>query len=172
MADENERRFLVHSMDRGVLVEPPQEIIQGYLPGSTDLEQTRIRIIDGTEAILGRKRGTGVTRGEEEIPYDLVVGKFLLDGCIDFVEKTRWAKDGWEIDFFKFPLEELVLAEFEMGSPNQVLALPSWIHKATEVTDYISSLYLARLATTLRAIDSAERLPILEELTRRFQGLL
>ena len=168
MPTEIERRFLVLEMNQSILHDSASaQFIQGYLMSSSDFEQLRVRIIDGKHAIFARKRGIGLLRQEDEKECtDVDAAKFLLAHCRDTVSKTRYFIEGWEVDFYDAPLQGLIIAEFEMVSLDQEVVLPSWIHRAVEVTDSISNLHLARLSTTLRNRDTAEDFSLIEELLR------
>lgn len=162
MADretEIERRFVVSSYDPEVLRSPSKRIEQGYLvnmPGYI----LRIRIVDGTKAILARKYGSGLVRDEMPHAIDLATGRFLLESCPYALEKTRYFRDRWEIDVFHGPLAGLVVAEFEMRSADEEVAIPPWMHSATEVTDSLTNLHLARLARDLEDDDTVrDKLP-------------
>ncbi len=148
IVNEDERRFVVRSIDPDIQREPSKEIVQGYFetpPGFS----LRVRITDGREAELTKKTGHGVSRKEMNQPLDLETGRFMI-GCVtDIIRKTRYLRDGWEVDYFHGPLAGLVLAEYEMPRPDFPLSLPPWIHDAVEVTQSLTNRHLARLARDL-----------------------
>ncbi len=161
---EIERRWLVKKIDREILdVNEKKHIRQGYFDTSPTIS-LRVRITDGKKAELTKKTGSGEQRLEENQKIDLEVAQFLMDErIVDFIEKTRYIRDGWEIDFFHGPLHGLVKAEFE--NPYPTLQLPPWIHDATEVTNSITDRLLAKLARDL--LDSEVDREITEILPKR-----
>lgn len=164
--DENERRWLVLSIDPDVQRSPSRLIEQGYLEDAAGL---RVRIVDGKTALLTRKRRVGNDkrkRKEKNKGCDLETARFLLESTPFRIEKVRHERDGWEIDYFGGPLAGLVLAEFEMSSPDEDIALPPWIHRAIEVTSQLTNRHLARMAYDL----SRERIskPVRDEVIRQW----
>ncbi len=152
MATEIERRFLVHEINPSALIGAERlNIVQGYFKDPSPFSQLRVRIIDGKRAVLTGKEGFGVVRNEEEIPIGVREAQFLLGHCWHVIEKTRFRTGEWEIDYFKAPLNGLIIGEYEHASALDGVTLPPWIFKATEVTDSLSNLHLARLATDLKA---------------------
>ncbi len=161
---ETERRFLVYEIDPATWAYPHSLIKQAYFD-TPDAFSLRVRIVDDRHAKYTRKTGSGLSRGEEEIGSDdLELAAFLHQACVDKLTKTRYVRDGWEVDYFHGPLEGLVLAEFE--SPDAGKAeLPPWVKRAVEVTDSLNNRHLARIATDLA--DVRADLPIREYLTAR-----
>lgn len=156
-ADENERRWIVEAIDPDYQRSPHHDIVQGYLkPPPTEL---RVRVINDTKAVVTSKLGRGSKRPEDEEEIGRKPAQLLLDTCKSLtIRKTRYLKDGWEVDVFSAPLTGLVVAEFE--GPADVVAaveLPPWIHKAVEVTDSLSNYHLARLAQDITHDPGANR---------------
>lgn len=156
---EIERRFLPTEWDRGILEGlTPKRIRQGYFEVLTPEKSFRIRLVDDLYAIATLKKGTGKVNVRSEKEYDIFprTGSdlaSLLDVCTYALEKDRYVIDGWELDIFHGPLEGIVLLEREFKTEEEAeaeLVLPEWVGKATEVTDSITNLHLARLATYLR----------------------
>jgi len=165
MAIENEVRFLVTKMNlRAIWGLPGWHIRQGYFDLLNPNKHLRVRIINDERAFLGTKEGTGHSRQEEEMPIDIEAANFLFKQCSSFIEKTRifpryHVQGGtWTIDFFKKPLEGLKIAEFEHHMERDKVKLPSWIQEAKDITDSISNVHLARLATELRETGQTKRL--------------
>lgn len=164
MAIENERRYLVLATDKGVLEKSPHwQIKQGYFDlAFPPYRSLRIRLIDAKRAILGVKEGNGLSREEDEIEVSLETAQFLLERCSHLIEKTRYRPDAQPesgeltVDVFAGPLQGIVLAEVEITSPEQEVHLPAWIQKTVEVTDSLSNLHLARLATELNKTDDVK----------------
>lgn len=146
---EVERRFVVEAIDPDFQRFPSQDIQQGYLrPPPREL---RVRIIHDAKAVVTLKCGRGRERLEDEEEVNMSAAHLLMNACRSLiVRKTRYCKDGWEVDVFEPPLTGLIIAEFE-GPEDEVnsLVLPPWIHKATEVTDSLSNYHLARLVQDL-----------------------
>lgn len=162
--EEIERRFLVLSIDpdykRG---SEPKHIIQGYLH-TPDHQSLRVRIINGRTAVITRKSGKGLVREEIEHPLPLETAQMILECCPWQLTKTRYVREGFEVDEFHGKLAGLIIAEFEMESADQEVKLPPWIKEAVEVTDSLTNLHLARLAADLA--DDAAR-PVRESLPKR-----
>lgn len=146
MGTEIERKFLVRGS--GWQTDAPQRIVQGYL--NRDKARTvRVRIA-GAEAFLTIKGvTTGATRAEFEYPIPLADAEALLalcDGPLIDKLRHRVAHGGllWEIDQFLGDNAGLVVAEVELASEDQAVALPPWA--ADEVTGD-SRYYNSSLAT-------------------------
>lgn len=172
MATEIERRFLVLEMDRDILGTVPAhsvwDIEQGYLNDFSDSQHLRVRIIDRNRATLTRKRGTGVSREENEIDLnDLKAAYFILRNCKYRLHKSRYLIDGCELDRYYGVLNSITIAEKELNDPSEKITLPEWIYKAVEVTDSITNLHLARLAAELEYGWGEKNLLTLDELLRR-----
>ena len=137
MGQEIERKFLVNG--EGWRDEPGEErrIVQGYI-AIGDMAQVRVRIIDGTSALLTVKdRGTGVERQEYEyaIPADdaRAMLKLRTGNLIEKTRKKIWRGDlVWEVDCFSGGLAGLVLAEVELKGADDQMPLPDWVGR--EVT--------------------------------------
>lgn len=174
MVAEIEKRFLVLKIDPTKLARSHRwEITQGYFELPSLERSFRVRIVEDEDAqpkrraFLTAKQGQGISRDEEEIPIDLRAAQILGENSWHTIQKTRFFCDGWEVDFYKEPLKGLIIAEFEMTSLTQEVVLPSWILEAVEVTDSITNLHLARLATELRhAVPDVLGFPLHEELLR------
>lgn len=137
MPKEIERKFLVRndgwrSGATGLLIR------QGYL--CTDAERTirvRTRGDTGTLTIKGAMRG--LTRDEFEYPIPRDDADAMLDGLCQrpLIEKTRYVLDHagvtWEIDVFAGDNAGLVIAEVELRTEHQDVALPPWL--GAEVSD-------------------------------------
>ena len=134
MGMEIERKFLVAG--DGWRTADGQRIVQGYL--NRDKQRTvRVRIA-GARAFLTIKGMTsGATRAEFEYPVPLADAEVLLALCDGpLIDKIRHRVDHaglvWEIDEFFGDNAGLVVAEVELSSEDQAIALPSWV--STEVT--------------------------------------
>jgi CYTH domain-containing protein len=131
MGLEIERKFLVtgtawKTLARGVFTR------QGFL--STVAERTvRVRIAgdEGFLTVKGRSRGISRAEFEYAIPVEDAVA--MLDGLCEkpLIEKTRYrvpfGAHTWEVDEFHGANAGLVVAEVELGSADEELALPPWV---------------------------------------------
>jgi len=166
---EIERRFLIKAIDPDIQRERCRKIVQGYFDTPPHFS-LRVRISDDTEAELAKKVGSGIERRETTQPVDLATGRFLLEACAETLSKTRYFRDGWEVDFFHGPLAGLVIAEYEMTDRGHRLALPPWIGDAIEVTDSLTNRHLARLAHDLA--DAKQDRPVRELLPKRIPHIV
>ncbi|MBI4280717.1 hypothetical protein HY628_00800 [Candidatus Uhrbacteria bacterium] len=159
MAMEMERRFLVKAVDLSIgdhpeLGEAPaKKLMQAYF-GTAPGFALRLRTIDCSQAFLTVKRGSGSIREEWEIPIDYEFARQLFPGCLHFLQKRRYYRDGWEVDFYDHPLAGLITAEHEVKDKTELdqIILPPWIKEAVEVTDRLAAFDLARLAGRLRGL--------------------
>ncbi|HEX6117715.1 MAG TPA: CYTH domain-containing protein [Solirubrobacterales bacterium] len=135
---EIERKFLIESAPGWLPEWPSERIEQGYLTESVDSVQVRVRRKDG-EAILGVKRGTGLSREETEVALAAgAAGELweLTEGRR--VRKARYRVDHEgmtiEVDVFTDELEGLVVAEVEFDTEEASAEFtgPEWLGR--EVT--------------------------------------
>ena len=136
---EIERKFLVSSQDECLRHSTKSiHIVQGYL--SLDPSRTvRIRKRD-TKAILtikGKPNRAGDTRFEWEKEVSVEEATQLFDLCLgQIIEKTRhlvqFQSHCFEVDVFSGNHKGLIIAEIELQSVEEKVALPPWIGK--EVT--------------------------------------
>jgi CYTH domain-containing protein/predicted ATPase len=155
MAQEIERRFLLRgfpSIDNNVGV---KKIDQGYLELSSAMDSFRVRILGDKSAVLTLKDGRGISREEDEESISLSMAQKLLKKCHHKLTKLRIVYEGWEIDILGDVLTGIVLAEKELGSEDEDLEIPEWLKPfiIREVTDSLTNLHLARLASDLRGTD-------------------
>jgi len=130
MAWEIERKYLVdiklwRPLNVGVLYR------QGYLSSVKD-RVVRVRIV-GDHGFLTLKGATsGISRLEFEYPIPREDAVTILDKLCErpLIEKTRhrevFAGRAWEIDVFHGDNDGLVIAEVEVVSPTDIIALPPW----------------------------------------------
>ena len=148
MPQEIERKFLVASDGWRAGADKGRSFRQAYLAG-TDRVAIRVRITDGEEAVLTIKSAkSGLTRGEFEYPLPLADAEALTElrqGSV--LRKTRFrsphAGRTWEVDVYSGENAGLVVAEIELGSEEDTIALPTWVGR--EVTGD-PRFYAARLA--------------------------
>nr|WP_074072419.1 CYTH domain-containing protein [Rhizobium gallicum] len=134
---EIERKFLVCNDSWRTSIVGSYTLQQGYL--SRDRKRSvRIRVIDGTSARLTVKFASrGLAR--EEFEYRIPVREaceLLRHANGTVLEKTRHMVSHddaiWEIDVFSGAHQGLTIAEIEMSSEQDILALPGWLGR--EVT--------------------------------------
>ena len=135
---EIERKFLVASDEFVASAISSTRLVQGYL--SRDPERAvRVRI-GGERAwltIKGIGNASGMTRFEFEKEIKVTEAESLLSLCLpNVIQKVRYVVpyEGhtWEVDLFEGVHAGLRLAEVELYSETEEVALPSWI--GTEVT--------------------------------------
>lgn len=138
MGQEIERKFLVASNDWRDGVKDRSRLQQGYL--STSAKATvRVRIYDDTRAVLTLKGpASGMARAEYEYDIPLEDGRDLMAMAAPHtLEKSRHrvphGDHVWEVDVFEGRHEGLVIAEVEMETTEDEVALPAWLGR--EVTD-------------------------------------
>ena len=136
MPVEIERKFLVRDDGwRGLGQAVPIRL--GYL-SATGAGSVRVRRA-GARAFLTVKGGRGLVRAEYEYEIPADEADEMLDRLCQrpLIEKQRhfltFAGHEWVVDEFDGPLRGLVLAEIELGRPDQRVELPSWLGR--EVTD-------------------------------------
>jgi len=149
MQIETERKFLVLNDDYKAQAVKSYRIRQGYLAHDSG-RTVRVRIRDGKGFLT--IKGPSIIPGcrpewEKEISLQEAEDLFPLckPGSVD---KTRWIVPAgeryFEVDEFHGENDGLVMAEIELGSPDEPFESPSWLGK--EVTDderYYNG-YLAR----------------------------
>lgn len=148
MPQEIERKFLVVSSDWRLGADRGRSFRQAYL-AETDRAAIRVRIIDGTDAVMTIKSAKpGFSRSEYEYKLPLSDAEELTElreGSV--LEKTRFrvphAGRTWEVDVYSGENAGLVLAEIELESEAAEVELPTWIGR--EVTGD-RKFYAARLA--------------------------
>lgn len=153
MAIEIERKYLVTGdawkrLAAGVLYR------QGYL--STDKARTvRVRIAGDKAFMTVKGLAEGIARPEFEYEIPLADAAAMLDDlCLKpLIEKRRYTLEclglRWEVDEFLGQNQGLVVAEVELDSIDQAVALPEWVGR--EVTDdarYFNSSLIAHPYST------------------------
>ena len=134
MSIEIERKFLVTDDSWRAAASPGMRYRQGYL--STDPSSSvRVRVC-GDEAWLNIKSAVvGITRREYEYVIPAADAHEILESlCVKpLIEKTRFIVEheghAWEIDVFEGDNAGLVVAEIELRSADDEIALPAWAGK-------------------------------------------
>lgn len=127
---EIERKYLIDNESWRKDVVRSMRIAQGYL--CSRRVTARVRMCDdrGILTIKGKSRDGGVSRfeWEREIPHK--VAEHLLQRCKGVVDKVRhiveYEGHTFEVDEFKGDNEGLIIAEVELSSRSEIVALPPW----------------------------------------------
>ena len=133
MAQEIERKFLVASDAWRAQVDQGTAYRQGYIATVVAGQSVRVRIAGDTGLITIKGPTTGLSRAEFEYPIPLADAAEMLNTlCMrPLIEKTRYLLTigavVWEIDVFHGDNEGLVVAEVELETVDQEVALPDWI---------------------------------------------
>lgn len=136
MAVEIERKFLLQGDGwRGLA--SGKHYRQGYL--STVAARTvRVRVIEDSGYLTIKGATSNATRAEYEYVIPVEDAHAMLDTLCErpLIEKTRYRIEHqgmiWEVDEFAGENAGLLLAEVELDSADQAIALPDWVGK--EVT--------------------------------------
>lgn len=141
MAREIERKFLLKNQDWRQAVKKQTRFVQGYLnqiEENSSKSSVRVRI-EGEQANLNIKSlEIGLSRDEYEYTIPLKDAEKMLASLAvgPVIEKNRYLVDyqgvTWEIDEFFGDNAGLLVAEVELESETQALAIPDWA--GTEVT--------------------------------------
>jgi adenylate cyclase len=157
MATEIEHKYLVRT-DLWRPAGPGLHYRQGYLSSAT-ARVVRVRVAGEKAFLTVKGSSVGITRSEFEYPIPLVDATAMLKGLCErpIIEKTRhretFAGRVWEIDVFHGDNEGLVLAEVEVASEMDPVALPLWA--GAEVSHdprYFNSNLVANPYTTWRRL--------------------
>ena len=138
---EIERKYLVTSDCYKEMAVARYHIRQGYI-SREKTGTVRVRITDDKAylTIKGKPAAGHFARYEWEKEIDVKEAEELMKLCQGtIIDKTRWIvpamEEGlkWEVDEFHGKHDGLVVAEIELASEDQIVALPTFIGK--EVTD-------------------------------------
>ena len=131
MGTETERKFLVKNDAWRAAIKDSRRLVQGYV--AID-ERTTVRVrIDGERAWLTLKGPrVGVTRPEFEYEIPKTDAEALIGLCRGrLVEKVRHrvpvGRHVWEIDEFGGDNSGLVVAEIELGRPEEPFDRHDWL---------------------------------------------
>lgn len=137
MGVEIERKFLVRDDGWRSGVTERRVVRQGYL-AIDDTTTVRVRITGDEAWITLKGKAEGLRRAEFEYAIPVSEADELMELCRGrVVEKVRHivpqTPHVWEIDVFGGCNAGLVMAEIELKSEDEAVALPAWIGK--EVSD-------------------------------------
>ena len=131
MGVEVERKFLVVDDIWRAEVTKATRIVQGYL-ARTGRVTLRVRVKGEAGFVTIKGETRGISRSEFEYPIPLADARAMLDGLADgpVVDKVRHlvpvGGHTWEVDVFEGANAPLVMAEVELGDPDEPFELPSW----------------------------------------------
>ena len=131
MSIEIERKFLVADDSWRAAASPGMQYRQGYLstdPGSS----VRVRVCGDAAWLNIKSAVVGIARREYEYEIPAADAHEILEElCVKpLIEKTRFIVEheghDWEIDVFEGDNSGLVVAEIELRSADDEIALPAW----------------------------------------------
>ena len=131
MGVEVERKFLVVDDSWRAEVTKATRIVQGYL-ARTGRVTLRVRVKGEAGFVTIKGETRGISRSEFEDPIPLADARAMLDGLADgpVVDKVRHlvpvGGHTWEVDVFEGANAPVVMAEVELGDPDEPFELPSW----------------------------------------------
>lgn len=151
-----ERRFIVKRLRENFpnWSEDPYEIItQGYWD-TREHDLLRVRKIErpgrgGSTGEMVHKLGHGIMRGSDRIEVSLQMADWTLRTCPYQVEKLRWTFGPWRLDIFQGHLKGLVMAEVTVADSEESVHFPDWLLEATEVTNQLNNLHIAKMTSAL-----------------------
>ena len=132
MAVEIERKFLVANDQWKKSVTGSVHIRDGLVAYDHG-KKVRVRIADNRATLTIKGYRAGIARGEFEYPIPLSdaedIFRTMCEGQV--LEKRRHlvSFDGmrWEVDVYEGLLAGVVIAEVEMATANQTIAIPDWV---------------------------------------------
>jgi CYTH domain-containing protein len=145
MAQEIERKFLVRGSFKEAAFDALR-ITQGYLSTSPGCSvRVRLRGDQGFLTIKGPSPDGGLSRFEWEKEIGADDARALMELCEPgIIDKTRYlvkvGKHTFEVDEFHGDNEGLVVAEVELGAPDEAFEKPDWLgEEVTGVRRYYNS---------------------------------
>ncbi len=137
MAQEIERKYLVHLNQWQAVSKPKGEYYrQGYIL-TEDAKTIRIRLTDNEAFLTIKGLSIGMSRAEYEYPIPRqdaqeMFEHFVVSELSKIRYKIKHGEHLWEIDEFFGDNEGLIVAEIELSDEAETFELPDWI--AQEVT--------------------------------------
>lgn len=131
MGIEIERKFLVQG-DSWRSQATGQEYRQGYIVADQN-RTVRVRVVGDRGYLTIKGPTVGLGRAEYEYPIPLRDAEEMLTHLcgLPLIEKLRYRLEVagllWEVDEFAGANRGLILAEVELQTPEQAIALPEWI---------------------------------------------
>jgi CYTH domain-containing protein len=141
---EIERKYLTADESWRESVSRSMRIAQGYLCSRKVTARVRICDDKGILTIKSKSRDGGLSRFEWERAIPIGVAEQLLARCSGVVDKVRhiveYEGHTFEVDEFKGENEGLIVAEVELSSCDEEVALPTWIgDKVTGIKCFYNS---------------------------------
>ena len=128
---EIERKYLTAEEAWRESVSRSMRIAQGYLCSRKVTARVRICDDKGIITFKSKSRDGGLSRFEWERAIPIGVAERLLARCSGVVDKVRhiveYEGHTFEVDEFKGENEGLIVAEVELSSCDEEVALPTWI---------------------------------------------
>ena len=128
---EIERKYLTANESWRESIERSMRIAQGYLCSRRVTARVRVCDDKGIITFKSKSRDGGLSRFEWEREIPLGVAERLLARCSGVIDKVRHIVEYeghiFEIDEFKGENEGLIVAEVELSSCDEKVALPAWI---------------------------------------------
>jgi adenylate cyclase len=149
VAQEIERKFLVHSDAWRAAADKGRLIRQGYL-SSNAKATVRVRTFDDQDAVITLKgKVQGIVRPEYEYPIPIEDARELLVlAQPQVLEKRRFhvlhGSLTWEVDVFEGRHQGLVIAEIELDNEQQAVDLPDWVGQEVSHDEAYYNATLAR----------------------------
>jgi adenylate cyclase len=138
MGTEVERKFLVTGETWRSEAVSATRIMQGYIAES-DGTVVRVRVAGESAFLTIKGRSTGISRSEFEYQVPVADALAMLDELArgPVIDKVRHivpvGDHRWEVDVFAGDNAPLVLAEVELGRPDEEFDRPTWAGR--EVSD-------------------------------------
>ena len=148
MPTECERKFLVTGDSWRDRVSETHHLKQGYLGGERC--SVRVRVQDEEANLNIKSLEIGVQRDEYEYAIPLQDARSLLETLWTGhpVEKRRHlVRHGdhlWEVDEFDGENAGLVVAEIELGAPDEPIQRPPWLGPEVTEEERYYNVYLSR----------------------------
>ncbi|MEH6405215.1 MAG: CYTH domain-containing protein [Sneathiella sp.] len=149
---EIERKFLVKNSSWKTDILNSEEIIQFYLTGRDHSPTLRLRTKGDKGYITLKYPSQSETiLMREEYEYEIPVADILAqmsEATGSIIKKTRHNVKGpdghiWEVDEFKSPMSNLILAEIEYTDEKMEVSLPDWLGDEVTMDPSYSNLQLS-----------------------------
>ena len=128
---EIERKYLIADESWREEVDRSMRIAQGYLCSRRVTARVRVCDDKGIITFKSKSRDGGLSRFEWEHEIPIGVAERLLARCEGVVDKVRhiveYGGHTFEVDEFRGENEGLIVAEVELSSCDEDVALPSWV---------------------------------------------
>ena len=149
MAVEIERKFLVKDLSWKDSATSYKDFQQGYFP-TGDGVTVRARIAGNKARLTIKGPVSGISRAEFEYPIPVADAiTFLSSFCAKpVILKRRWYVPfggfTWEVDEFAGRIEGLIVAEFELDTPDREFPVPPWLGREVSHEPRFRNSHLVR----------------------------